>query len=162
MATSEKKEKLFELIKDFEYGMLVTETSDGSLRSRPMSAKTTETDDCIWFLTNKESAKILEIKQHSKVNVSFAKPGSFTFISISGTASVTDDQNKIDEVWTADAGIWFPGGKDDPDLTLVKVDPTDAEYWCSKSNMFVSLYKIAMAKLEGEKPDLGINQKVEL
>ena len=159
--TENKTEKLFELIEGIEYAMLVTETSSGALRSRPMSARTTDSDLCVWFLTNKDSAKVLEIEENQKVNVSFSRPDDFTFISISGIASVTDDPDKIEEVWTTDAGIWFPDGKDDPDLALIRVQPTDAEFWCPKNGIFVSLFKMAKAVMDGEQPDLGRNEQVD-
>lgn len=161
-SNQEKTEKLFKLIGGIEYAMLVTECEDGSLRSRPMSAKTTDADQCIWFLTSKDSAKILEIKNERQVNVSFARPSEKTFVSVSGVATVTDDRAKIDEVWTSDAALWFPDGKDDPDLTLIKVEPTDAEYWSSDEGMFVSLYKMATAAMNSERPDLGTNETVDL
>ena len=157
----DKKGKLFELIDGIEIGMLVTVSSHGDLRSRPMSVRTTDTDHYIWFLTDKDSAKVLEIENHCRVNVSFSRPSDFTFVSVSGTATLSDDRNKIDEIWTADAGIWFPEGKDDPRLTLIRVEPTDAEYWCSTGNRFVNLFKIASAAIRGEQPNVGSNRKID-
>ena len=160
---TETTTKLFELIEDIEFGMLVTEASDGALRSRPMSVKTTDSDQCLWFMTDKGSAKLLEIKENCQVNISFAQPSGHKFVSVSGTASITDDQSKIDELWDSSAATWYPDGKDSPKLTLIRVEPDDAEYWCPKSNMFVSLFKIASAAMDGERPtDLGENKKVEM
>lgn len=159
----EKTAKLFELIEDIEFGMLVTEASDGSLRSRPMAVKTTDTDDCLWFMTDKGSAKLLEIAENGKVNVSFAKPGSHQFVSVSGVASITDDQSKINQLWDSSADVWYPEGANSEKLTLIQVQPEDAEYWCPKSNMFVSMYKLATAAMTGERPDdMGTNEEIDL
>lgn len=159
----EKTNRLFELIEDIEFGMLVTETADGSLRSRPMAVKTSGSDQNLWLMTDKGSAKLLEISENRKVNVSFSKPGSHQFVSVSGTAAVTDDQSKINELWDSSADVWYPDGASSDQVTLIKVDPEDAEYWCPKSNLFVSMYKLATAAMSGERPeDMGTNEKIEL
>ena len=132
------------------------------MRGRPMSTKTSDNDRCLWFLTHKDSAKVLEVQDDSRVNVSFADPSKYTFVSVSGHASVTDDKAKIDELWTADAGLWFDDGKNDPNLTLIKVEPTDAEYWSSKNGSFVTLFKMAKAAVTGEQPDIGVNEKLDM
>jgi len=160
---AEKIEKMFSLIENMEYGMLVTKLNDGSLRSRPMSTKTTDTDDCLWFLTDADSAKILEIEENRQVNISFSQPSNHTFVSVTGTASVTNDKSKLDEIWGTDAELWFPEGKSSPNLTLIKVAPTTAEYWSSDDGLFVSIYKMATAAMSGNRPDdLGSNETVKL
>lgn len=162
MATDTQKDtkKLFKMIEGIEFAMLVTETSNGTLRSRPMSVKTTDSDDCLWFLTNDESGKVLEIESNRQVNVSFARPSDHTFISVSGIAQITDDRDKVDEVWTADAGLWFKDGKNDPNLTLIRVEPSQAEYWCPKSNQVVSLFEMAKSAIDRSEPDLSENETI--
>jgi general stress protein 26 len=33
------------------------------------------------------------------------------------------------DLWTPEIKHWFPNGLDDPDLTLLKVDIVEVEYW---------------------------------
>ncbi len=160
----EQLRKLFQIIKNIDFGMLVTQTSDGSLRSRPMSTRIIESGNCLWFLTDKGSAKLLEITNESKVNVSFANPNEQTYASVSGIATITNDRTKLDEIWSPQAKLWFPEGKSDPKLTMVRVQPTDAEYWDAPRGAFVNLYNLTKALVSGERleNEYGEHEKVDL
>ncbi len=149
---NDKTEKLFEMINDIRTGMLVTQRSDGSLCSRPMATHTTDSDHCLWFLTDNDSAKTLEITSQPQVNVSFADPDDQNYVSVSGTASIVEDEAKLDEVWNKFAEAWYPEGKEDPRLTLIRVEIAHAEYWDAPSSTFVNLFRVAKALVTGERP----------
>jgi len=155
--------KLRELIKEIDIAMLTTEEADGTLRSRPMGTQQTEFDGDLWFFTRIDAAKVAEVKEHRAVNVSYADAHHQRYVSVSGQATVLRDQQKIDELWTPIAKVWFPEGKDDPSLALLKVQVTQAEYWDASSNRMVQLAKFAKALVTG-KPgdDIGENEKLEL
>jgi len=162
--TEQQLSKLFQIIKNIDFGMFVTQTADGSLRSRPMSTQIIESDQCLWFLTDKGSTKLLEIADESKVNVSFANPSQQTYVSVSGIATITNDSAKLDEVWTLAAKLWFPEGKSDPKLTMIRVQPTDAEYWDAPQGAFVNLYNLTKALVLEARPEneSGENEKVDI
>ena len=85
--TEEPLEKLRDLVKGIDFGMLTTVDEDGSLRSRPMSTNgEVEFDGDLWFFTYGNSHKVDEIRRERHVNVSFADPKRNTYISMSGTA----------------------------------------------------------------------------
>ncbi len=158
-----KVEKLFRLISAIRTGMLVTQRSDGSLCSRPMATHTTDTDYHLWFLTDRDSVKVLEIAKNPNVNVSFADPDEQHYVSVSGKAAVVDDSAKLSELWNTFAKAWFTGGKDDSRLAMVRVEITDAEYWDAPSSAFVNLYRVSKALLTGKRPeDYGENETVSV
>jgi general stress protein 26 len=43
------------------------------------------------------------------------------YLSVSGVAEVCTDRAKIAELWTEEWKLWFPGGKDDANLALLRV-----------------------------------------
>jgi general stress protein 26 len=45
------------------------------------------------------------------------------------------------------AKTWFKEGKEDPNISLIKVIPEDAYYWDTKNNKMVSLIKFAMGAI---------------
>jgi len=55
-------------------------------------------------------------------------------------------------LWSAAAKAWFPGGVDDPDLQLLRVQVQHAEYWDVKESRMVQLFKMAKAVVTGERP----------
>lgn len=163
-ATPQKHlDKFRELIKDIDVAMLVTETGDGSLRSRPMVTQATDFDGDLWFFTDHDSAKVLEIQADRHVNVSYADPRSQKFISVSGIAELSTDRQKIKEIWNPYAKAWFPDGPDDPRLALLRVHPTSAEYWDSASGLAVTVAGMVKGITTGERPkDAGEHEKLSL
>ena len=156
---SETKDKLSELLADFDSAMLVTRTSAGELRSRPMAVADLEESGELLFVTERHSGKLEEIAADSHVNV--AMQASRKFVSISGTAVAVDDRRKVAELWNEAWKVWFPGGKDDPTLILLKVHVDRGEYW-DNSGMSGIKYLIEAGKayLSGTKPDVAGDPKV--
>lgn len=156
-------EKFRELIKDIDVAMLVTEAPDGALRSRPMVTQATDFDGELWFFTDQNSAKVLEIQADRHVNVSYADPSAQKYVSVSGTAQLVNDREKIHQLWNPFAKAWFPEGPDDPRLTLIRVQPQTVEYWDSASGLAVSLVGMAKAAVTGKRLEHpGEHQKVSL
>ena len=53
------------------------------------------------------------------------------------------------------AKAWFHEGKDDPNLSLIKVAPEHAYYWEPKQNKMVTLFKMAAAAVSGKDMEIG-------
>lgn len=155
-------QKVGEMIKDIDFAMLTTKEPDGTLRSRPMSTQEVEFDGDLWFFTNIDAEKVEEIKQEQQVNVSYADKSNQRYVSVSGQARVLRDQQKIDELWSPVLKVWFPNGKDDPNVGLLKVSVTQAEYWDSSSNRMVRLAQFAKALVTGDHEEMGENRKLNL
>jgi general stress protein 26 len=152
--------KLDELIKDIRIAMLTTVDEDGSLRSRPMAAPQVAFDGELWFFTGADAPKVEEAQQHHQVNVSFAGPEHQCYVSISGTATLVRDRQKMEALWSPWFRTWFPQGLDEPHLTLLKVDVEKAEYWDAPSSTMVQLYGVVKATLTGKAPQAGEHAKL--
>jgi general stress protein 26 len=155
-------EKLRELVKDIDFCMLTTVDEGGDLHSRPMSSNgDIDQDGDIWFFTNASSHKVSEIAKLPKVNVSFADPDNQVYVSVSGTAQLIRDRAKIDELWRPEFKMWFPEGKDDPEVALLRVNLEKAEYWDSPSSTIGYALSFVSSIVTGKEPDLGENKKVD-
>jgi len=125
-------EKLRDMIKDIDFCMLTTIDEQGDPHSRPMSSNgDIDLDGDLWFFTNASSHKVSEVEQSPKVNVSFADPENQRYVSVTGTAKLVRDQKKIEELWRPEFKMWFPEGKDDPNIALLRVSLEKGEYWDS-------------------------------
>ena len=156
-------EKLRDLIKEIDFCMLTTVDEDGDLHSRPMSSNgEIDGDGDIWFFTNLSSHKVTEIARLPKVNVSFADTENQRYVSVSGTGQLVRDQKKIEALWKPEFKIWFPKGKDDPEIALLKVNLEKAEYWDSPSSTIGYALSFVSSLVTGKQPDMGENKKVEL
>lgn len=160
----EAQKKLQELAKRIDFAMLTTVDTDGTLRSRPMSTNgEVEFDGDIWFFTYGSSHKVDEIERQPHVNVAFSDPRSQTYISISGTAELITDKAKIKELWKPELKAWFPKGTDEPDIALLKVNGTKAEYWDSPSGIVATTVGLVKSIATGKAPsEMGDHEKIEL
>ena len=160
--TDDEVRKLGEKIKDIHIAMLTTVEADGSLHSRPMATQKVEFDGDLWFFTKLRSQKVDELQQNRHANVSYVDPSSNLYISVSGVAEVVRDRAKVDELWNSLYKSWFPLGKDDPDLALLRIDVQRAEYWDSPSSVAVHLFGIVKSTLSGEEYQGGEHKKIDL
>jgi general stress protein 26 len=142
--------KLRKLIKGARIAMLTTVAPDGALRSRPMATLKAPFEGDLWFFTRGSVAKADEIRDNSHVNVSFADSDDNRYLSISGTASLGKDQARMEALWSGRLKNWFPAGKKDPDLALLRVRVDRAEYWDNKTSQMVALGGLVKSSLGGD------------
>jgi general stress protein 26 len=157
----EDSQHLFEMIREIKFAMLTTTDLDGSLRSRPMANRQAdEFTGELWFFTHASSHMVQEFERAPQVNISFADPDNQNYVSISGTAELVRDPAKIEELWTPALKTWFRDGVDDPDIGLIKVTVTKAEFWDSPSSKMVRAYVFAKAALTGDYSGIGEDKKL--
>lgn len=158
----EGKKKIGQLIKDIRIAMMTTAADDGSFDSRPMATQETDFDGAVYFLTREESGKVREIKADSHISLLYADPSNSKFVSAKGQASISNDRAKIHELWNPIYKAWFPQGKDDPHIAVLRVDITEAQYWEASSSKLLRGIKYVAAAATGGKVDLGETGTVNL
>lgn len=146
--------KLWAMIKDIRFGMFTARDGKGHLRSRPMTTLNGSRDRgaVLWFFMSRSGDPVADLMADSEVNVAYADPANDAYVSASGVARVVDDVGRKRELWSALAQAWFSGGPEDPDLALVAVAVSHAEYWDMKANKAEQLFKIARAAVTGAPP----------
>jgi general stress protein 26 len=154
--------KVYDMIRDVRVAMMTTLDVDGSLHSRPMHTMKPDAQGDLWFFTRRSAPKTAEVEREHAVNLAYADPGSQNYVSVSGRATIVTDQSRIDELWSEPLRAWFPKGKNDPEIALVRVRPERAEYWDSPSSTIVHMVGYAKAALTGEPPHPGEHEKVDL
>lgn len=154
MTETNNTAKLWDLIKTVEVAMMVTEDGE-HLRSRPMAVSQKEFDGTLWFFTRADSHKVVEVAEDHRVNLAYAHPGKQDYVSVSGRASLVRDRAAIDEHWTELLRVWFPKGKDDPEIALIKVVVQQAEYWDAPSSTMLHAYGYVKAITTGTSPSPG-------
>lgn len=158
----EGREKIAELAKGIHICMMTTVNPDGTMDSRPMAVQDEPFNGTLWFLTRVTSDKVGEIEQDRHVTLSFADPSSSKYIALKGKASVSQDRGKIKELWNAMYKAWFPKGEDDPEIAVLRVDVSEADYWEASSSKVVMMAKYAVAAATGGKVPVGEAGHVEI
>ena len=130
---------LSDLIGSIEIATLTTISPDGSLHSRPMAAHGVEAPGVLWFLSGSNTDKVEAVKTIQRVSVAFADHAAQKYVSVSGFCELIRDHAKAKELWRDRYRSWFPGGPDDSNLLLMKVDIQQAEYWNAAEGRMVQL-----------------------
>jgi len=131
--------RLAQMIEGFNVAMLTTVSEDGSLHSRPMATQYANFDGALWFFTHAHTHKAEDIARYARVNISYVDPDKEEYISISGTAELVRDREKIKAIWNPVYKTWFPQGLADPDLALLKINLEQAEYWDSQASTMAQI-----------------------
>ena len=153
---------LASLIKDVEIAMLTTIQADGKLVSRPLGTQQVEFDGDLWFATSADSEKVAEIKADPRVNVAYASAGKNTYVSVSGEASIVADRAKIDELWSPAMKLFFPEGKDDPKLRLIRVRAESAEYWDGPGTAIGKALDLLVAAVSDDPGAMSDNETMQI
>jgi general stress protein 26 len=153
--------KINDLIKDIRMAMLTTAAPDGSLHSRPMATQNSEFTGELWFLTREDSGKVFDIHHDAHVSITYAD-GKQTFVALTGRAAVSQDRAKIEKLWSPLYMAWFPQGKDDPEIRVLRIRVESAEYWDAPSNALARNFQILMAAVTAGHAKVGENETLSL
>lgn len=147
---SESINKLRELVEEINICLFCSnlKTDNGST-CRPMGAQKVCEQGNIWFFSEVNSDKNREIKQDKHVQLFFSHPSKSSYLVVNGEAEVIIDKNKKDELWTPFAKIWFKEGKDDPNISIIKVKPTTAYFWDTDGNKMINFFKMIASVVTG-------------
>jgi general stress protein 26 len=146
------QKRLDKLITNFDTAMLVTISLDGQPRARPMAIAGHDKGGLLYFATRAEDEKMEEVLRHPEVAVTMQ--GGQRFLSLSGTARVETDMQLARELWRPTMKLWFPQGAEDPQLTLILVEPQYAEYWDRAGlRRLEFLWEAGKALVRGDLPD---------
>ena len=147
---SSLKETFWDRLDDVRTGML----SADSARAVPMSHYIDKKAGAIWFITANGTDLAKTASGGAKGEYIVSSDAEGIYSRIDGTLSAVTDPAKLDELWSAVAAAWFEGGKQDPDIQLVRFDPSTAEVWVTGGALSF-LYEVAKANVTEEKPDAG-------
>ena len=161
MADQDPRVHLIDLIKDFDTAMLATRSDDGTVRARPMAVQEVNARGGLVFCAGLDSPKIDEL--HADPRVGVILQGKTKYASLSGNATIDRDRSRIHAMWKEDWKIWFPGGKNDPNLCLIDVDVTEGEYWDNSGARGVRyIVEAAKAYVSGDSPKEARDQNAKV
>lgn len=145
------KEGFRDVLAHFDTAMVCTHRTGSGLRARPMSIACVEDGGDVWFATSLDSGKVEEAEEDPEVLVTMQS--KTRFLSLSGRAEIVLDKKKIHALWKPAWKVWFPEGRDDPTLVLMRVRATEAEYWDQAGSRGLRYaFEAARGLVKGEKP----------
>ncbi|GAA4037285.1 pyridoxamine 5'-phosphate oxidase family protein [Parerythrobacter jejuensis] len=100
-----------------------------------------DADSAIWFFTTKDH----DLAQMGPAVATFAGKDHSIFARIEGTLARENSRERLEKQWSKVVEAWFPGGKDDPNLIMLRMDLGNAEIWNSDLGIMATA-KMLMGK----------------
>lgn len=157
LTNDEVQERLWKAVDDHHTGMLGL-THD-SHHFQPMTAFVEKDTNTLWFFTKTDTDLAQAI-------ASGANDAAFIFLDrklqacIDGRISLAHDKARIDKYWNVHVAAWYPEGKDDPSLTLLRMDVSEAAVWISEGGLLKYAFEVAKANAGKSTPDIGERRDV--
>lgn len=126
----------------------------------PMAVRDVDDAGNVWFLSARSSVKNAQIAHDPRVQLLFTNTGDSQYLTLDGTATVSDSRELREKYWTPIAKTWLHGGVDDPELTVIKVAIKDGYYWDTEHGKAVAFIKTAVGALTGKTMDDSVEGKV--
>ncbi|WP_299417700.1 pyridoxamine 5'-phosphate oxidase family protein [uncultured Sulfitobacter sp.] len=158
---SDTHTRFWEILSDMQVCMVTTEDA-GLLRGRPMAPFIDTNTRTIHFVTDSESAKIYEMNKDADIALGFADTSKMVFASVSGKGIISRDRDLIRKLWGPYCDVFFDGGAENADVAVIRVAPTQAEYWDNDKGKVAMAAEMTRAYFTDGGPDLGENAKLDL
>lgn len=121
---------------------------------QPMAPNVDDAEDTVWFFAGRDS-DLVQALGEAPHDVHMCIYEDDYQACLHGALQVENNAERIDQFWNAVAAAWFPEGKDDPHLTLLRFDPKTAAIWASDADPLTFAFEIAKANVSADDPDLG-------
>ena len=130
--------------------------------TRPMSVQKVDDAGNFWFLSSNDSHKNKELQADHSVQLLFQGSSYAEFLTIYGTATISEDKEKIKELWEPILKVWFTEGVDDPRISVIKVEPSEGYYWDNKHGQAVAFVKRVAGAAIGKTIDDSVEGKISV
>jgi general stress protein 26 len=157
-----KLDDLYDLIDGIEVAQFTTRRPDGHLVSRPMQVQRRTAGTDLWFMTNAESHKLEELATDPHVNCAFYRDRTREWVSVSGTAHISQDRRIIHDLYQVDWRAWLgdeggerDGGPDDPRIALVLIEAHSVIYSKKDRPAPLQLFELAKGIVTGTPPNMS-------
>ena len=107
--------------------------ADGHVQ--PMTALVEDERGPLWFFTTRDNSLVRALGQSHRAIAAFVAKDHDLFASLQGELSLSEDRAVVDRLWNPLIAAWYEGGKDDPALVLLRLDPGQAEIWRNASSL---------------------------
>jgi general stress protein 26 len=128
---TELKAKFWRAIANSPLVMLQLDNDQNS--AAPMTALLDkDAHSAIWFFTGRNG----RFAAMGPATATYQSKGHDLFCRFSGVLSEETDRGRLEKQWSTLVKAWFPGGKDDPDLLMMRMDSANASIWAGELGVF--------------------------
>ena len=155
-------EKIREIAGDTRTCMFCCNLGTQPFDATPLAVQGVDEDGTIWFFSTKNSDRNRYLEADGASQLLFVNDGDSEYLSVSGNAVVMYDRQKVEELWSPMAKIWFQGGPTDPNLSLIRFAPSQGFYWDTQHGKMVQMAKMAASLVTGKTMDDSVDGSLKL
>jgi general stress protein 26 len=108
--------------------------------AQPMTAHFEGEHGPLWFYAHRTSRIVLAAAQPHPAVFHYVGPGHDLWACVHGEAVISEDEADIGHFWSEEVARWYPAGRHDPDLALLRFTPTSAQIWLPSDGAQPQLY----------------------
>lgn len=101
--------------------------------------------DTLFFFIGKDN----RLAKGGHAMAQFVSKGHDYFACFDGAATIDNDPAQIDKLWNSHVEAWFPEGRNDPNLALLRLDIDSAELWETDMSVSGRLKMLFGGKIKG-------------
>lgn len=153
LTPAEAETEFWEHLKKSNTGMLGLDRPGN--HNQPMTGFGHPETGTIWFFSRNDTDLARDVTTAQDAMFTYQSKDQEVFACIHGKLVIDNDRSIIDEHWNPVVAAWYPEGKDDPHLALLRFDGDDGRIWVSKKGPVGFFYEITKANLTKTTPDAG-------
>ncbi len=162
ISQDDAKDRLWREIEKVRYGMLGLIGARSGDHFQPMTAFCEPETADIWFFTRDDTDLARACAGGADAAFVIKAKDQVFQASVRGRIERQDDRSRIDRYWGPVVAAWYPDGKDDRHLTLLRLSARDAQVWLSESNPLHFFWEIAKANVAKVEPEVGQSAPIDL
>jgi len=135
----ELERKFWDALADDRTMMLGLHAADEG-HTRPMTALLDNSrPGSMWFFTVKDNAMLGQLTEGHRAVATFTAKDHDLFATLHGQLLIESDAGMIDRLWNSHVAAWYEGGRSDPNIVLLRLDPEQAEIWENASSLLAGI-----------------------
>ncbi|SDO75629.1 General stress protein 26 [Lutimaribacter pacificus] len=157
---TDAKQQLWKRLEGSRISMLGV--TGAAQHSQPMTHFADREAGVLWYITSGETDLAAAVGGGADASVIFMAPEEDYQAAVTGRLETVTDADKLDALWNVAVAAWFAGGRDDPQVRLLRFTPDEASIWASQANrVLVGLKLLRAGTRDGApEPDVGVHRVV--
>ncbi|SDX13301.1 pyridoxamine 5'-phosphate oxidase family protein [Litoreibacter albidus] len=150
--------QLFDQLDDIRAGMLGVEGSGQHMQ--PMTHYFDRDTGELWFITSTDTDLVRAVGQGSTAHFCVQSTSQDYYACLSGPIHQSQDEAKLDEIWTAVAAAFFEDGREDKKICLLHMPLREAAIWSSPGNPLMFGFEVLRANMGDGTADAGTHKVI--
>lgn len=123
--------------------------------TQPMTAFAEADNNCVWFFTRDELDLARQARAGQDARMILMSKDREVYADIRGTLDCLHDRARVDKYWGPMVAAWYPEGKEDPHLILLRFTPEEGQVWVSDKGIVRLAFEVAKANITHTTPKAG-------